>query len=88
MVVKRSSKNQVAIPKAVLERAGLGPNDVYFDVLCEGGRIVLIPLALEEKISDQALKHFEEKTLQQEKEDKTYASVVEALKGLRRKLRK
>ena len=88
MVVKRSSKNQVAIPKAVLERAGLGPNDVYFDVQCDSGRIVLIPLALEEKISPEALRRFEGKALKQEKEDKTYASVVEAVKGLRRKPRK
>ena len=88
MVVKRSSKNQIAIPKAVLERAGLGADDVYFDVQCEGGRIVLIPLQLEEKISGEALKRFEERTLKQEKEDKTYASVVEAVKGLRRKLGK
>ena len=88
MVVKRSSKNQVAIPKAVLERAGLGPHDIYFDVEYEKGRIVLKPLQLEEKISPESLGRFEKKTLKKESGDQTYASMVEAMRGLHRKPRR
>lgn len=40
MLVKRSRKNQVAIPKAVLERASVGPDDVYFRIDCERGATV------------------------------------------------
>ena len=85
MLVKRSSKNQIAIPKAVLEHAGLGPKDVYFDVEYAEGRIVLRAMQMEEKIPAEALARFEAKTLKQEPGDRVYGS-VEALKtALRRK---
>jgi len=85
MLIKRSRKNQIAIPKAILERAGMGPEDLYFDVQYDKGRIVLIPMQLEEKISPETLKKFEAETLKQEVGDKRYLSMQEAIKGLRRK---
>ena len=84
MLVKRSSKNQIVIPKAVLERAGLKERDVYFDVQYKEGRIVLVPVEMEEKISPEALEHFETQALKREPGDKTYGSMEEVLKGLRR----
>ena len=85
MLVKRSRKNQVALPKAVLERSGLGPNDVYFDVGYFHGRIVLTPMQLEEKISPEALARFEANALKREAGDQVYHSVDELMKGLHRK---
>lgn len=82
MLVKRSRKNQVAIPKAVLERAGLGPGDVYFDVGYSNGRIVLTPMELEEKISPEALGRFEEKALKRGPGDRVFRSMGELIKGL------
>lgn len=41
VVAKRTSKNQLTLPKAVLEQAGQAD---YFDVTWESGRIVLTPL--------------------------------------------
>ena len=41
VVTKRTSKNQLTLPKAVVEQAGLAD---YYDVTCEQGRIVLTPL--------------------------------------------
>jgi len=41
VVAKRTSKNQLTLPKAVVEQTG--PAD-YYDVTCENGRIVLTPL--------------------------------------------
>ncbi len=41
VLAKRTSKNQLTLPKAIVE--AVGPAD-YFDVVCEGGRIVLTPL--------------------------------------------
>ena len=77
MLVKRSSKNQIAIPKAVLEHAGLGPEDVYFDIQYADGRIILRAMQVEEKIPAEALARFEVKTLKQEPGDRTYGSVGE-----------
>ena len=85
MLVKRSSKNQISIPKAVLERAGLADDDVYFDVGYENGRIVLVPMHVEEKIPKEVLEKFETKVLKQEPGDRTYSTMNDAIKGLRRK---
>lgn len=41
MLAKKTSKNQITLPKAVVSRF---PDVTYFDVLEEEGRIVLIPL--------------------------------------------
>ncbi len=41
VVAKRTSKNQLTLPKAVVEQAGLAD---YYDVTCDNGRIVLTPL--------------------------------------------
>ena len=41
VVAKRTSKNQLTLPKAVVEKAGLAD---YYDVVCDSGRIVLTPL--------------------------------------------
>jgi len=41
VVAKRTSKNQLTLPKAVVEQAGLAD---YYDVTCDQGRIVLTPL--------------------------------------------
>ena len=87
MLIKRSSKNQISIPKVVLEKAGLGEDDVYFDIACENGHIILIPMHVEEKISQESLARFELKTLQHESEDKIYGSMDDAVKGLNRKHR-
>lgn len=41
VVAKRTSKNQLTLPKAVVEQVGLAD---YYDVTCDNGRIVLTPL--------------------------------------------
>ena len=41
VVAKRTSKNQLTLPKAVVEKAGVAD---YYDVVCDSGRIVLTPL--------------------------------------------
>ena len=41
VVAKRTSKNQLTLPKAVVEKAGVAE---YYDVVCDNGRIVLTPL--------------------------------------------
>lgn len=41
VLAKRTSKNQLTLPKAVVEQVGQAD---YFDVVCEDGRIVLTPV--------------------------------------------
>ena len=43
MLAKRTSKNQVTLPKAVVQTTGEAD---YYDVSVEGGRIVLTPVRL------------------------------------------
>ena len=43
VVAKRTSKNQLTLPKAVVEKAVVAD---YYDVVCDSGRIVLMPLHL------------------------------------------
>jgi bifunctional DNA-binding transcriptional regulator/antitoxin component of YhaV-PrlF toxin-antitoxin module len=84
MLVKRSRKNQVAIPKAILERAGLSEEDQYFDMMYHAGRIILTPVQLEEKIPPEALARFEAKALKREPGDRVYQSTAELIEDLHR----
>jgi len=85
MLMKISSKNQIVIPKAVLQRAGLGENHVYFDVEYEEGRIVLKPMRVEEQIAPEALARFEAKELKRERGDRAYASMDSLIRDLHRR---
>ena len=84
MLVKRSRKNQVALPKAVLERAGLGPEDVYFSVAYKAGAIILRPVEIEEKIPREALARFQAKVLKGQPGDRTFSSMEALIKDLKR----
>ena len=84
MLVKRSPKNQVALPKAVLERAGLGPEDVYFSVVYKAGAIILRPVEIEEKIPPEALERFRAKVLKGQPGDRTFSSMEALIKDLKR----
>ncbi len=43
MLAKLTAKNQLTLPKRVLEALGARPAPVYFEVAVEAGRIVLTP---------------------------------------------
>jgi hypothetical protein len=45
MLAKRTSKNQLTLPKAVVEAIGKAD---YYDVTIEAGRIVLTPVKLQQ----------------------------------------
>lgn len=44
MLTKRTSKNQVTLPKAIVEATGAAD---YYEVVAERGRIVLTPVRLQ-----------------------------------------
>ena len=41
VIAKRTSKNQITLPKALVEQVGAAD---YDDVACDNGRTVLVPL--------------------------------------------
>lgn len=88
MIVKRSSRNQVAIPKKLIQAAGLGERDVFFDMEYHRGYFILKPLELEEKIPREAIERFKAKTLNIEPQDRTFSSMEELIAGLDRKTRR
>jgi len=85
MLVKKSKKNQIAIPKMVLERAGLGEQDVYFECDYTDGRIYLAPVEIEEKISPEALARFKAKVLKGQPGDRTFRSMEALIQDLKRR---
>jgi len=88
MIVKRSSRNQVAIPKKLIDAAGLGDEDVFFDIDYRGGYFILKPLEFEEKIPREALERFKTRTLKQEAGDRAFSSMDELIAELDRKKRR
>ena len=85
MLVKRSRKNQVAIPKAIIERAGLGAEDVYFRVEYDRGAIVLRPVDIEDKIPSDALARFKAAALKGKKGDRSFRSVDALVRDLKKR---
>jgi hypothetical protein len=51
MLAKKTSKNQLTLPKAVVNAVG---DSEYFDVTVDSGRIVLTPVRLQEANSVRA----------------------------------
>lgn len=88
MIVKRSGRNQVAIPKQLIREAGLSEADVFFDIRYAKGRFILMPLDFEEKIPREALERFKAKALKDEPGDETFASLTDVIASLHRKPRR
>ncbi len=85
MLVKRSRKNQVALPKVILERAGLGPDDVYFQVDYTHGVIILRPVEIEARIPPEALERFKVKTLKGHAGDRPFHSMDALIRDLKKR---
>lgn len=53
MLIKKTSKNQIVIPKALIKQANLDENDIsFFDIGYHDGSFFLRPMRAEEVISD------------------------------------
>ena len=84
MLVKRTRGNQVSIPKRVLEQAGVGESDRYFDVEYRGGLICLKPVTVEDKIPDAAYEALLRWARKSGPGDRTFRTGREAVEYLRR----
>lgn len=84
LLVKKSRKNQVALPKAILERAGVGLKDAYFSVDYAHGAIILRPVEIEEKLPLESLARFEARVLRRQPGDRAYGSMEALIRDLHR----
>ena len=84
MLVKRTRGNQVSLPKQILEQAGIGEQDRYFDVQYRGGLICLKPVTVEEKIPDRAYENLLRWAGKAERGDRTFRTGHEAVEHLKR----
>lgn len=86
MLVKRTSKNQLTLPKAFLKAAGIGDEDNTFDAQYDERRHIIllkpVRVVVEEKISPKAIERFEKEALQIKEGDKIFRSRKEADKFL------
>lgn len=92
MLVKRTSKNQVTLPKALLEIAGVGRGDDYFDAKYDEKehaiRLKPVKVVIEEKLSEGAIQRFEEEALRVQAGDKGFKTRREADKFLEERIKK
>lgn len=84
MLIKRSSKNQIALPKSVLEQIGMGPEDLYFRLSCDRGSIRLVPVDIEEKLPQETVARYRRKTLKGRKGNRTFRSMETLIADLKR----
>lgn len=93
MVAKMTIKNQITIPKKVLERVGLAnikDEELYFDVEAQDNTILLKPVTVtvEERIPDKQWKKFEDWATKVEKGDVFFDSAAKAEGFLKKRAKK
>ncbi len=89
MLTKRTSGNQITLPKNLIKEAQLSEEDIYFDITYKNGVFSMKPVSLkiEEKISDKDFASFAQSAFKREKGDKDFASVSETEKFLRKRIK-
>lgn len=92
MVTKMTIKNQITIPKKVLERMGLAhlkDEERYFNVEAEENGILLKPVTVivEERIPEKQWQKFEGRATRLEKGDEVFESAQKATAFLKKKIR-
>lgn len=90
MLAKISRKNQLTLPKKVVERLGFSPDEAkYVDVVIEGNTAIMKPVTvtIEEKIGEEQWKRFRERSLDHT-HDLAFEDEEEATHFLKKRLRK
>lgn len=93
MIAKMTTKNQITIPKKILERAGLKDlreNEKYFDIEVKDIGIFLKPVTLvvEDRIPSHQWEKFEDWANKIDKEDVVFTSAKKANSFLKKRIRK
>lgn len=69
MLTKLTRSNQVTIPKEIIKRMGIKPENEYFDVKYANGIIYLKPVDIEERIPPEVFEKFQKSVLRIEEGD-------------------
>lgn len=88
MLIKKSSKNQIAIPGELLKKAGLSAGDQWFDINYFHGGFLLKPMVIEEKLSPEEIEKLERWARKREKGDRAFRSDAKATAFLKARLKK
>lgn len=93
MITKMTIKNQITIPKKILERMGLchlRDEERYFDVEIKDNSIFLKPVivVIEERIPEKQWRKFEDWAVKVDKNDKVFDSAEDAVEFLRKRIKK
>lgn len=93
MITKMTVKNQITLPKKILERMGLShlkDEERYFDVEIKNRGILLKPVivTIEERIPEKQWSKFENWAVKTNKEDKVFDSAEDAVDFLKKKIKK
>lgn len=87
MLAKISRGNQITIPKEIVKKAHLNL-ETYVDIGYQNGSIVLKPVTVEERISEEQFEKFQLWALQKEHRDETFMNMKEAVRSLKKKSRR
>ena len=92
MLVKRTSKNQFTLPKALLKAAGIHQGDEYFDAQYDERKHAIflkpVKVVIEETLSPKAIERMEKEALTIRPGDKVFDSWEAADTFLRSKIKK
>lgn len=93
MVIKMTVKNQITVPKKLLERAGLSnlkDDERYFDIEVKDNVILLKPVTVivEERIPPEQWPKFEDWATRIERGDRVFDSTEKANEFLKKKIKK
>lgn len=88
MLRQPNIQGQVTIPKKFLRRIGFDLESDYFDIELKDDTIVLKPVTIEPKYTKEELDKIERLFKDPKNKGKIYSSTKEALKALRRMIKK
>ncbi|MBI5873306.1 MAG: AbrB/MazE/SpoVT family DNA-binding domain-containing protein [Candidatus Omnitrophica bacterium] len=93
MVTKMTVKNQITIPKRILEAVGLAnlkKDEMYFDIEAKNHGIFLKPMTVtvEERIPQEQWQKFETRAAKIDKGDEVFDSPEKAAEFLKKRVKK
>ncbi|MEK6567316.1 MAG: AbrB/MazE/SpoVT family DNA-binding domain-containing protein [Candidatus Omnitrophota bacterium] len=83
-----NTQGQLTIPKEFLKQIGFDPRHDYFDIELKEDTIVLKPVTVEPKFSDEELRKMERLFDDPANKGKVYSSAAQGMAALRRMIKK
>lgn len=84
MLRQPNIQGQITLPKEFLKRIGFDPKSDYFDIELKNDTIVLKPVTMEAKFTEEELRKIEKLFKDPKNKGKVYSSSKDGLRALRR----